>query len=38
MHKGEIIFHIVVPLAIILATVAMGYYVVTLVFEILKMA
>jgi len=38
MHKEEIIFHLIVPVVIFATVAAMGYYVVMLVTDIMKMA
>ncbi|KKQ51434.1 MAG: hypothetical protein US70_C0017G0006 [Parcubacteria group bacterium GW2011_GWD2_38_11] len=38
MHIEEMAFHIAVPVVILSLTVAMGYYVLTLVTDIMKMA
>lgn len=35
MHKGEIIFHILIPMVLLGITAAMGYYVIVLVKTIL---
>jgi len=38
MHAGEIAFHAAIPFVIFMITAAIGYYVVTLVNNIAKMA
>ncbi|MDD5463970.1 MAG: hypothetical protein PHP62_02390 [Candidatus Moranbacteria bacterium] len=38
MHKEEVIFHLIVPVVIFATVAAMGYYVVMLVTDIMKMA
>lgn len=37
MHAGEIVFHLLIPFAILATIVTAAYYVVMLVFEILKL-
>ena len=36
MHKGEIAFHLIVPLVMVVATAAVGYCAVLLSMDILK--
>jgi len=38
MHKGELVFHLAVPTIILALTISLGYYVVTLIESILKIA
>lgn len=38
MHVGELVFHLMIPMTILALTFSLGYYIVSLMVNILKIA